>query len=67
MRTEPVESAGAPGQLDDELEEDSWIAEPAVPEDVFTDDPEVLWSAVLRRKGGTFSVLAAMPPDPSLN
>lgn len=50
MRTEPVEPAGAPGQLDDELEEGSWIVEPAVPEDVFTDDPEVLWSAVLRRR-----------------
>ena len=56
-----------PGQLDDELEEGSWIVEPAVPDDVFTDDPEGLWSAVLRRKGGPFSVLAAMPPDPSLN
>jgi putative transcriptional regulator len=56
-----------PGQLDGELEEGSWIVEPAVPEDVFTDDPEGLWSAVLRRKGGPFSVLASMPPDPSLN
>jgi putative transcriptional regulator len=56
-----------PGQLDDELEEGSWIVEPAVPDDVFTNDPEGLWSAVLRRKGGPFSVLAAMPPDPSLN
>ena len=56
-----------PGQLDDELEEGSWIVEPALPEDVFTDDPEGLWSAVLRRKGGPFSVLASMPPDPSRN
>jgi putative transcriptional regulator len=56
-----------PGQLDGELEEGSWIVEPARPEDVFTDDPESLWSDVLRRKGGPFAVLAAMPPDPSLN
>jgi putative transcriptional regulator len=56
-----------PGQLDDELEEGSWIVEPAIADDVFTDDPEGLWSAVLRRKGGPFSVLAAMPPDPSRN
>jgi putative transcriptional regulator len=56
-----------PGQLDDELEEGSWIVEPARPEDVFTDDPEGLWSDVLRRKGGPFAVLAAMPPDPGLN
>jgi putative transcriptional regulator len=56
-----------PGQLDDELEEGSWIVEPAVPDDVFTNDPEGLWSAVLRRKGGPFSLLASMPPDPSQN
>jgi putative transcriptional regulator len=56
-----------PGQLDGELEEGSWIVEPAIPDDVFTDDPESLWSDVLRRKGGPFAVLAAMPPDPSLN
>ncbi|MBA2740651.1 MAG: YqgE/AlgH family protein [Actinobacteria bacterium] len=56
-----------PGQLDDELGEGSWIVEPAVPEDVFTTDPDDLWSEVLRRKGGRFGVLALMPPDPSLN
>ena len=56
-----------PGQLDDELEEGSWIVEPALPEDVFTEDPDTLWSQVLKRKGGPFGVLALMPPDPSSN
>jgi len=56
-----------PGQLDGELEDGSWIVEPARSDDVFTDDPEGLWSDVLRRKGGPFAVLAAMPPDPSRN
>jgi putative transcriptional regulator len=56
-----------PGQLDDELDEGSWIVEPALAEDVFTDAPDTLWSEVLRRKGGPFRVLAAMPPDPSRN
>jgi putative transcriptional regulator len=56
-----------PGQLDDELDEGSWIVEPALAEDVFTDEPDELWSAVLQRKGGPFRVLAAMPPDPSQN
>jgi putative transcriptional regulator len=56
-----------PGQLDDELDEGSWIVEPAIAEDVFTDAPDTLWSDVLRRKGGPFRVLAAMPPDPSMN
>jgi len=56
-----------PGQLDGELEEGSWIVEPALLEDVFTAEPDELWSDVLRRKGGPFGVLALMPPDPSLN
>ena len=56
-----------PGQLDDELDEGSWIVGPAVAEDVFTDEPDNLWSTVLRRKGGPFRVLAAMPPDPTQN
>jgi putative transcriptional regulator len=56
-----------PGQLEGELEEGSWIVEPAQPGDVFTADPDALWSEVLRRKGGPYGVLALMPPDPSLN
>ncbi len=56
-----------PGQLDGELDEGSWIVEPALPEDIFTPEPDELWSAVLLRKGGPFGVLALMPLDPSLN
>ncbi len=56
-----------PGQLDDELAEESWIVEPAVPGDVFTAAPGDLWSDVLRRKGGPYGVLALMPVDPSVN
>jgi len=50
-----------------ELEEGSWIVEPAARTDVFTDAPDQLWSDVLRRKGGPFSVLALMPDDPRVN
>ena len=56
-----------PGQLDDELADGSWIVEPASADDVFTSTPDALWSDVLRRKGGPYSVLALMPPDPSMN
>ena len=41
----------APGQLESEIEEESWIIEPALPEDVFTEEPEQLWSAVLAAQG----------------
>jgi putative transcriptional regulator len=55
------------GQLEAELEEGSWIVEPAQADDVFADDPERLWDRVLRRKGGEFAILRTMPVDPSLN
>jgi putative transcriptional regulator len=55
------------GQLDAEMQEHDWISQPATPEDVFTDEPEQLWSSVLTRKGGSYALLARMPSDPSLN
>jgi putative transcriptional regulator len=56
-----------PEQLEEELERDDWIIEPADADDIFTDDPETLWSDVLRRKGGQYELVARMPFDPSLN
>ncbi len=56
-----------PGQLEAELEEGSWIVEPATAEDVFTDEPEELWSEVVRRMGPKYRLMATMPLDPSTN
>jgi putative transcriptional regulator len=55
------------GQLDEELDQGDWIAHPALPEDVFTEDPDELWSEVLARKGGVYTLIARMPLDPSVN
>ena len=55
------------GQLEAELEEESWIVVPAEPDDVFAEDPDELWKTVLRRKGGEFLLIATMPADPRLN
>lgn len=55
------------GQLDAEVDQGDWIAHTALPEDVFTDVPEDLWSSVLTRKGGSYALIARMPPDPSVN
>ena len=55
------------GQLEVELAEDSWVVEPALSQDVFTDDPERLFDEVLRRKGPAFDLLRLMPVDPSSN
>ncbi len=56
-----------PGQLEGELAVGSWIVVEAVPDDVFSHEPDNLWSDVLRRQGGWLSLLASMPIDPSLN
>jgi putative transcriptional regulator len=60
-------SGWGPGQLEGEIAEDAWIVEAPRREEIFTDDPEGLWSAVLRRKGRRFALLSTMPEDPSLN
>lgn len=56
-----------PGQLEAEVDDDDWVVGPALPDDVFPDEPEELWERVLRRMGGRYALLARMPPDPSLN
>jgi putative transcriptional regulator len=60
-------SGWGPGQLEDELEESSWIVVLAEPDDAFAADPDELWRAVLYRKGGKFRWIASMPYDPKLN
>ena len=55
------------GQLEDELEADSWILEPAREEDVFDDEPASLWKRILQRKGPEFRQVSMMPFDPRVN
>ena len=55
----------APGQLDDELEQEAWIVEDAEPADPFEDGD--LWALALQRKGGAYALLATMPADPTQN
>lgn len=54
-----------PGQLEGELEGEAWIVAEVTPGDPFADGD--LWAEALERKGGEFTLLAKMPPDPSLN
>ena len=60
-------SGWAPGQLEAEMETDSWIVDTAREEDVFTESPDLLWSRVLQRKGPEYRRLSRMPFDPSMN
>lgn len=56
-----------PGQLDQELGEDSWVVRPADVELVFHDHPERTWSSALQQLGGVYRLYAQMPLDPGLN
>jgi putative transcriptional regulator len=56
-----------PGQLEQEMDGTSWILDPALASDIFTEDADGLWTAVLRRKGPQFRLLSLMPFDPSTN
>jgi putative transcriptional regulator len=56
-----------PGQLEEELQEEAWIVEPPRREEIFTEDAQALWAAVLRRKGRRYALLSTMPLDPSQN
>lgn len=60
-------SGWGPGQLEDEIEEESWIIVPGFAEDVFSLSPDRLWAEVLGRQGGKIALLASMPVDPQLN
>jgi putative transcriptional regulator len=54
-------------QLEGEFAREDWIIAPAGADDIFTDDPDGLWSDLLRRKGGQYELVARMPLDPSSN
>lgn len=57
----------APDQLEAEVAAGAWYPVDAEPTDVFTDHPEGLWHAVLRRQPDELRLLATFPADPTLN
>ncbi len=56
----------SPGQLEDELDTNSWFVVDAAPDDPLA-DPSTLWHRVLRRQEGSLSMLSTLPDDPTLN
>lgn len=54
-------------QLEAEIAEGSWYVVPAVRDDVFGDDSEVLWREVMRRQPGDLALHLTRPSDPELN
>ena len=61
-------SGWGPGQLDSELEQDSWIVCDYVTDQLLFDtDPDLMWRKALENMGGRFSVYGNYPTDPRLN
>lgn len=61
-------SGWGPGQLESELNEDSWIVCDFVSEELlFNTDPALVWKKALSNMGGRFSVYSNYPLDPRLN
>jgi putative transcriptional regulator len=57
----------APGQLEGEMQRNSWLTHPATLDLVFDPNPELLWKTILRTKGWKYQLLTEMPEDPSVN
>ncbi len=61
-------SGWAPGQLEEEMKENSWFVSPnATESQVFDMDPELLWREVLKNMGGKYKMYSNYPSDPRLN
>ena len=61
-------SGWTPGQLDDEISEDTWIVSDKVnPETVITHDEQSLWKEVVIRLGRRYAHIANFPENPELN
>ena len=57
----------SPGQLEDEMGRDAWIAHPATTDIVFDPAPLQLWQKILRMKDWRCRLLAQTPEDPGTN
>ena len=61
-------SGWSAGQLEVELEQDSWIVSDQAKEElIFDTAPESMWKKTLTIMGGRFSVYSNYPKDPRLN
>lgn len=60
-------SGWSPGQLEEELEEKSWIVTQGAANHIFDTDPEQLWKQVLKQMGGQYQIMSNFPESPLLN
>lgn len=61
-------SGWSAGQLDEELEADSWIVSDKFNgELIFETNPDVMWQQALKLMGGRYSIYSNYPVDPRMN
>ncbi len=60
-------SGWSPGQLEGEMERDSWLTMPATEEIIFDMPVEEIWKRVLSSKGWKYRLEAEFPENPELN
>jgi putative transcriptional regulator len=60
-------SGWSPGQLEQEMRDNSWIVTPAMYRHIFQTPHDALWKEVMRSMGGIYSTMAGYPENPTLN
>ena len=60
-------SGWSAGQLNEELNQNSWIIHDVKATHIFNTEAEDLWKKVLKEKGGEFAQMVNYPEDPSYN
>ena len=60
-------SGWGPGQLDDEVDDGSWIVLEGDPDIAFAESDDALWRTLLRKMGGEYALLSTFPDDPRMN
>jgi putative transcriptional regulator len=60
-------SGWSPGQLEDEIKEDSWIVTEIDDEMIMHADIENIWKKTMQNLGGVYETWSSFPEDPSFN
>jgi putative transcriptional regulator len=60
-------SGWSEGQLDDEMQEKSWLTVDAIRKLIFHKHPEEIWKDSLKHLGGDYEMMINFPLDPQLN
>ncbi len=55
------------GQLEGELEQEAWFVVDPLEDDLYSNEPQLLWRTVLRRQPGKLAMFAWAPEDPNVN